>query len=142
VFSEIIKYLSVYFLSMTKFVAGPSIGVVVGMPMFWTVVISVLGMMTSVMIFLLIGERRGYPLINRLVRYIRSRKGINDRFMYLWKRYGVAGVTFLTTVLFTPIIGTILVVAMGSPRMKVLVYMFFSAIFWSIALSKIASAVV
>ena len=62
--------------------------------------------------------------------------------MYLWKRFGVVGVTFLTPVFFTPIIGTILVVAMGSPRTKVMGYMFLSAVFWSITLSKIASVVV
>lgn len=122
--------------------AGPSIGVAVGVPVVWTIVISVMGMMTSVLIFTLIGERRGYPPIIRLVEFIKSRKGINQRFMYLWKRFGVIGVSFLTPVFFTPIIGTILVTAMGSPKTKVLVYMFFSAIFWSIALSNIARVVV
>jgi membrane protein DedA with SNARE-associated domain len=127
---------------MTKFMAGPSIGVAVGMPILGTVVISVLGMMTSVMIFSVIGEKNGYPRISRLIDYVKSKKSINDRFMYLWKRFGVVGVTFLTPVFFTPIIGTILVVAMGSPKTKILLYMFLSAVFWSITLSKIASAVV
>ena len=122
--------------------AGPSIGVAIGMPVIWTIVISVLGMMTSVMIFSVIGEKTGYPKISRFIDYIRSKKTINNRFMYLWKRFGVVGVTFLTPVFFTPIIGTILVVAMGSPRTKVLGYMFLSAVFWSITLSKIASVVV
>ena len=141
-FSELIKYISVYLLSMTKFMAGPSIGMAVGMPMFWTVTISVTGMMTSVLIFTAIGERRGFPRISKFVDYIKNREGINKRFMYLWKRFGVLGVTFLTPVFFTPIIGTILVTAMGSPRSKVLIYMFFSAVFWSITLSKIAGAIV
>lgn len=141
-YSEILKFFSVYLLSMTKFMAGPSIGVAVGMPVVWTIVISVMGMMTSVLIFTLIGERKGYPRIIRLIEFIKSRKGINQRFMYLWKRFGVIGVSFLTPVFFTPIIGTILVTAMGSPKTKVLIYMFFSAIFWSIALSNIARVVV
>ena len=38
--------------------AGPSIGVAIGMPVIWTIVISVLGMMTSVMIFSVIGAQR------------------------------------------------------------------------------------
>ena len=141
-FSEILKYISIYLLSMTKFMAGPSVGVAIGMPMFWTIVISILGMMTSVLIFTLIGERTGYPWITRLVNYIRSRKGLNSRFQYLWDRFGVAGVTFLTPILFTPIIGTILVSAMGSPRGKIIIYMFFSAVFWSITLSKLVKGVV
>ena len=141
-YSEILKYLTVYLLGMTKFMVGPPIGVATGMPTFWIVIISVLGMMTSVMIFSLIGERTGYPLITRLINYVKDKKHINKYFMYLWKRFGVVGVTFLTPIFFTPIIGTILVIAMGSPRGKVLVYMFFSAIFWSITLSKIANVVV
>ena len=141
-YSELLKYVSVYLLSMTKFMAGPSIGMAVGMPILGTVVISVLGMMTSVLIFSVIGEKSGYPRISKLIDYVKSKKSINDRFMYLWKRFGVAGVTFLTPVFFTPIIGTILVVAMGSPKTKILLYMFLSAVFWSITLSKIASVVV
>lgn len=141
-FSEILKYVSVYLLGMTKFMVGPPIGVAIGMPTVWTIVFSVLGMMTSVLIFSLIGEHTGYPRITRLINYVKDKRGINKHFMYLWKKFGVIGVTFLTPVFFTPIIGTILVTAMGSPRGKVLIYMFFSAIFWSITLSKIAKVVV
>jgi membrane protein DedA with SNARE-associated domain len=140
--SEIFKYITVYLLSMTKFMAGPSIGIAIGMPIFLTVLISVLGMMTSVLIFATIGERSGYPRITRLVNYVRNRQGLNEKFQYLWEKFGIAGVTFLTPVLFTPIIGTILVSAMGSPKGKIIVYMFFSAVFWSITLSKIVKGVV
>ena len=141
-FSEIFKYITIYVLSMTKFMAGPSVGVAIGMPMFWTILISVLGMMTSVWIFATIGEQSGYPCITRLVSYVRNRKGLNQKFHYLWEKFGIAGVTFLTPVFFTPIIGTILVSAMGSPKGKIIAYMFFSAVFWSITLSKIVKEVV
>ena len=141
-FSEVLKYVSVYLLSMTKFMAGPTIGVVAGMPTFWTVVMSVLGMMTSVLVFTLIGEYRGYPRITRIIDQIKKRRGVNRYFNYFWEKVGIVGVIFLTPVFFTPIIGTILVNAMGSPRGKVIIYMFFSAVFWSITLSKIAQVVV
>jgi hypothetical protein len=141
-FSEILKYLSIYLLSMTKFMAGPSLGVAIGMPVIWTVVISVLGMMTSVLIFTQIGERRGYPRITRMVEYLKSRKAVNKRFLYVWNRFGIVGITFLTPILFTPIIGTILVTSMGSPKGKVIIYMFFSAVFWSITLSRIVKGIV
>lgn len=140
--SEFLKYISVYLLGMTKFMIGPPTGVAIGISTFWIVVVSVLGMMTSVLIFSLIGERTGYPRITRLINYVKGKKTINKHFMYLWKKFGIVGVTFLTPIFFTPIIGTILVTAMGSPRGKVLFYMFFSAIFWSITLSKIAKVVV
>jgi hypothetical protein len=106
------------------------------------VVISVLGMMTSVLIFTQIGERRGYPRITRMVEYLKSRKAVNKRFLYVWNRFGIVGITFLTPILFTPIIGTILVTSMGSPKGKVIIYMFFSAVFWSITLSRIVKGIV
>ncbi len=141
-FSEILKYISIYLLSTTKFVAGPSFGIATGMPTFWTIVLSVLGMMTSVLIFTVIGERTGYPWIKRLIGYIKNRKGLNQRFYYIWDRFGIFGVSFFTPIFFTPIIGTILASAMGSPRVKIIIYMFFSAVFWSITLSKIVQVIV
>ena len=141
-FSELIKYISIYLLSTTKFVAGPSMGAAFGMPTIWVTVLSVLGMMTSVFIFTVIGERAGYPWINKLIGYVKGRKGMNDKFQYLWEKFGVVGVTFLTPIFFTPIVGTILVSAMGSPRGKIIIYMFFSAVFWSITLSKIVKVIV
>ncbi|GJM28721.1 MAG: hypothetical protein DHS20C17_13560 [Cyclobacteriaceae bacterium] len=142
IFSEILKYLFIYLLSMTKFMAGPSFGVAAGMPVFWTIVISVLGMMTSVLIFTQIGEKIGYPKITRFINYVLTRKGVNKRFLYIWDRFGIVGITFLTPILFTPIIGTILVTSMGSPKGKVIIYMFFSAVFWSITLSRIVKVMV
>ncbi|MDH3709579.1 MAG: hypothetical protein OER04_06805 [Cyclobacteriaceae bacterium] len=141
-FSEIIKYISVYLLSMVKFMAGPPLGVAVGISTLETILISIFGMMTSVVIFSLIGERIKFPWLPKFIREARHEKPTDKRFIYLWKKFGVFGVTFLTPVLFTPIGGTILVTAMGSPKGKIIIYMLFSAVFWSIALSKIAEVIV
>ena len=140
--SELIKYISVYFLSMVKFMAGPPLGVAVGISMFETIILSILGMMTSVVLFTLIGERIKVFWLPKFIREARSEKPRNKYFNILWNRFGVFGITFLTPILFTPIGGTLLATAMGSPRSKILIYMFASALFWSITLSKIATKVI
>jgi len=136
--SELIKYISVYFLSMVKFMAGPPLGVAVGIGVLETIILSILGMMTSVVLFTLIGERIKVFWLPKFIRDARDIKPQNKYFNLLWRRFGVFGITFLTPVLFTPIGGTLLATAMGSSRGKIFIYMFASAIFWSIALSKIA----
>ena len=141
-FSEIIKYISVYLLSMVKFMAGPPLGVAVGISTMETILISIFGMMTSVVIFSLIGEKINVSWLPKFIREARSKKPTNKKFINLWNRFGIFGVSFLTPILFTPIGGTLLVTAMGSPKGKVITYMFFSAVFWSITLSKIAQVIV
>ena len=122
--------------------AGPPLGVAVGISTMETILISIFGMMTSVVIFSLIGEKINVPWLPKFIREARSKKPTNKKFIYLWNRFGIFGVSFLTPILFTPIGGTLLVTAMGSPKGKVITYMFFSAVFWSITLSKIAQVMV
>ncbi|MDL5045999.1 hypothetical protein QQ054_08125 [Oscillatoria amoena NRMC-F 0135] len=55
----------------------------------------------------------------------------------MWRKYGLAGVALLTPLIFTPIGGTILAVAFGSPKDKILIYMFISAVFWAVMFSTL-----
>jgi len=129
--SEILKYLSVYFLSCFKFIFGPTLGAAYGFSMVETAVITILGMMTTVVILTFGGEKiRSYCLkrsTNRRRFTKRSR-----RFVYIWKRYGLFGVAFLTPLIFSPPIGTLLMSIAGGPRRQIFSYMLFSAVFWSI----------
>ncbi len=140
-FSEILKYISVYFLSMVKFMAGPPLGVAVGIPTWGTILLSIFGMMTSVVIVILIGEKIKVFWLPKFIRNARGKKPTNKHFLNLWNRFGVFGVTFLTPILFTPIGGTLLVTAMGSSRGKIFIYMLGSAVFWGIVLSIIAQII-
>ena len=135
-FSEIFKYLSVFLASSVKFIAGPTMGIVAGFSLFETIVITILGMMTSVLIFSFLGEQ----IRRRFLSKFKNKKFYSNnsrRFKIIWKRYGLFGVTFLTPILFSPIGGTLLITATGAPRKKVLTYMFFSAVFWSVTFSKV-----
>lgn len=62
----------------------------------------------------------------------RSRK-----FVRLWNKYGMVGVSFLTPVVISIPIGTILLNAFEDNKKKIFVYMFFSILFWSLFLTSI-----
>jgi hypothetical protein len=59
------------------------------------------------------------------------------RFVKLWRKYGLAGVSFLTPVILSIPIGTILLNAFEDNKRKIFVYMFFSILFWSLFLTSI-----
>jgi len=60
----------------------------------------------------------------------------NRRFVIFWRKYGLFGVSFLTPLVFSPIIGTLLVNAFGGSKKKIITYMLISAAFWSFLLTK------
>lgn len=62
----------------------------------------------------------------------RSRK-----FVRLWNRYGLIGVSFITPVILSIPVGTILLNAFEDNKKKIFIYMFFSILFWSILLTSI-----
>lgn len=137
---EIIKYLTIYLLTMVKFIAGPTIGPASGLSWVETVLITVAAMMTSVLIFTSSTFKE-----NILTRFMKKKKLFtkrNRRFVTIWKRYGLFGVTFLTPIIFTPIGGSILVTYLGGKRKTILYYMLISATFWSIIFSTVFHFVV
>jgi hypothetical protein len=62
----------------------------------------------------------------------RSRK-----FVKLWNRYGLIGVSFLTPVILSIPVGTILLNAFEDNKRKIFIMMFFSILFWSVLLTSI-----
>lgn len=131
---EILRALPVYFSSMLKFIFGPVGGYGVGLHLITTILTTVSGTMTVVFMFTFFGEW----LRKRLFGRFKKRKINLKRAAQLekiWKRYGLAGVALLTPILLTPIGGTLLAVSSGSPKDKIIYYMFVSASFWSVVLS-------
>lgn len=130
----LLKYLPVYFGSMVKFIIGPTLGPTLGLGIVETVILTVLGMMTSVAIFAPFGK-----LIRRklLFRYSSGKKFTrrNRKFVKISRSFGLFGVTFLTPVVFSPILGTILSTFLGGKTSKILAFMFISSVFWSITLT-------
>lgn len=132
--AEILKALTVYFSSMFKFFLGPIGGKAVGLHLLTTMVVTIAGMMTVVVAFTFFGDFIRNRIINRFRKKKIKETTEPPRSGFL-KRFGVAGVAFLTPPLFTPIGGSLLAVSLTSNRRKILFYMLMSAIFWSIAVT-------
>jgi cytochrome c biogenesis protein CcdA len=133
---EILKAIPVYFSCMLKFILGPIGGYAAGLNMVTTILTTVFGMMTIVFFFTYFGD---WLKANVLSRFRRNDKKPdekkNTRFNNIWKRYGLAGVALLTPIILTPIGGTLLAVSSGSPKEKIIFYMFISAAGWSVIFS-------
>ncbi len=134
------KYLTVFLSSMVKFIGGPLSGTAFGLSWIETCIFTVLGMMTSVLIFSLLGAtiRSRFCKRKKKRRVFTSR---NRRIVYIWRRYGLAGVAFLTPLLLSPILGTVVAASFGEPWRRIFVYMLFSAVFWGITFSLLANEI-
>jgi len=132
---EIIKYLTVYFSSMVKFVGGPLFGYMSGLSLIETNIFTVLGMMTTVLVISFVGKKIKNSYFKTRKKKLFTSK--NRRTVFIWKRFGLAGIAFLTPVIFSPIIGTAVAAAFGERPRRIFLFMLCSAVFWSFALSII-----
>lgn len=134
---EILTILGIYFSAMIKFIAGPVGGYTFGLSLFTTIMITVASMMTVVLAFSFFGDF----LRNKVFApFFAKRKKFSERSRRLittWRKYGLPGVAALTPLLLTPIGGTLVAISFGTPRDKLILYMFVSAAVWSVVLSGI-----
>jgi membrane protein DedA with SNARE-associated domain len=131
---EILKALSVYLSSMIKFIFGPIGGKAAGLHLITTMIVTVAGMMTIVVAFTYFGDFIRKRIIDRF-RKPKPEDVTTANKRNFFKRYGLAGVAFLTPVILTPIGGTILAVSVSPRREKILLYMLISACAWSVILT-------
>lgn len=132
----ILKIVPVYFSSMLKFIFGPLGGYASGLPLVTTILVTVAGMMTVVLTFTFFGNWIREKVFARLFKKKKKFSKSNRKFVTIWKKYGLIGVAALTPILLTPIGGTLLAVSSGSPKDKIIVYMFISASVWAIIFSS------
>ena len=133
---EILKAFSlVYLWSMVKFIFGPLGGYAAKLHIVTTVISTVAGTMTVVLVFSFAGDWIRERVINRFFPKRKRFSERNRKFVGLWKKYGVAGVAFLTPLILTPIGGTLLAISFGSPRDKLILYMLISASGWATVFS-------
>lgn len=139
-FTDLMKYVIVFVISMFKFIGGPAFGAAYDLNLIGIIAMTVLGMMTTVMIISFFGIRlRNW--MQKKYKNKRRKKTFskrNRRIVKIWRGYGEFGVSFFTPVLFSPIVGTLLVTALGGKRKRVFIYMFISAIFWATALTSLS----
>ncbi len=134
------KYIIVYLISMFKFVGGPAFGAAYDLSLVGIAFMTTLGMMTSVLVISFFGIKlRAW--VNK--KYKQKRKVFtrqNRRVVRIWRNYGEFGISFFTPVLFSPVIGTLLIIALGGRRKKVIGYMLISALFWAFTFSLLSDA--
>lgn len=131
---ELTRAIPIYFSSMLKFIFGPVGGYLAKLNILTTILTTVAGMMTVVIAFAFFGDLIKKHIISRFFK----RKNFSDKnrkFVQIWRKYGLAGVAALTPLLLTPIGGVLLAVSFGSPRDKLIIYMFISASFWAVVLT-------
>src|SRR5690349_24549542 len=131
---EILRAIPVYLSSMLKFILGPIGGYAAGLTLTTTILTTVAGMMTSVLAFTFFGDWLRDKVFHRFFKN-RHASQRSQRFSGVWKKYGIAGVAILTPLLLTPIGGTLLAISLGTPKDKLIFYMFLSAAVWSVVFS-------
>ena len=132
---EILKAIPVYFSSMLKFILGPIGGYAAGLNLVTTILATVFGMMTVVFLFTYFGNWIKEKVLSRFISKKNKFSQGSHKFANIWKKYGLTGVALLTPVILTPIGGTVLAVSSGSPKEKIIFYMFISASVWAVVFS-------
>jgi uncharacterized membrane protein len=131
------KYLTVLLSSTIKFVGGPIAGLAIGLSYVETALFTALGMMTTVLVFTLLGNSLRQFLQRTIWKNKKRFTRRNRRFVYIWKRWGLLGVSFLTPLILTPVGGALLANIFGGPKKQIIMYMMASAFFWGFAISGI-----
>ncbi len=129
---EILKAIPVLLSSMLKFVLGPIGGRAAGLHMVTTMIATAGGAMTSVVAFTFFGKFLKERVINRIFKRKEKPYDSNTRMSKILKKYGIAGIAFLTPILLTPIGGTILAVSVEKDQRKILLYMLISSCVWAV----------
>jgi hypothetical protein len=133
---EILKIIPIFFLTMLKVFFGPTLGYATGLHIITTILVTIGGMMASVTLFTFFGTWLREKILIRFQKKNQKKFTPNKRkLVSLWKKYGLVGVAVLTPLLLTPIGGTIVAVSFGSPKQKILLYMFISATIFAIGMS-------
>lgn len=132
---ELLKAVPVYFSCMLKFFFGPLGGYAAGLTLLTTILTTVAGMMTVVLVFAYFGTFIRDKISSRFMRKQKKFTPKNRRLVRIWKRFGITGVAALTPVLFTPIVGAAIAVGFGVPRQTMILSMFISASAWAVIVS-------
>ena len=128
---EVLTILTIYVLCMFKIIFGPTMGYAAGLSPLLTVIITVSGMMTTVLLFTFFGEKVREKILRRYLKPKKVFTPKNRRFVKIWRKYGELGISFLTPILLSPPGGSIIAMALGGSRKKTIGYMFLWSVVWS-----------
>ena len=127
--------LTIYVLCMFKIIFGPTMGYAAGLSPLVTVIVTVAGMMTTILIITFFGEKLRETVLRRFLKPKKVFTPKNRRFVKIWRKYGEMGISFLTPILLSPPGGAIIAMALGGSRKKTVGYMFLWSVVWSTILT-------
>jgi hypothetical protein len=78
-----------------------------------------------------------YEYIDKQARRRKVFTKRNRRIVRIWKKYGLTGIAIITPVILSIPIGTIIANSLESDKKKILIYMLFSVLFWSMTMTGI-----
>lgn len=132
---RLFKYGTVFLVSMFKFVIGPTTGIFAGLSILEAALLSGLGMSFSVLIFSYGGTAAREWWFNTFRHDRKLFSPRNRKVVKFWLKYGISGLAFLTPVVFSPIVGTLLAISFGESKGRIVRFMALSAFFWGFVLS-------
>jgi hypothetical protein len=130
----ILKFLTIFFACLFKFIAGPVLGAAAGFNLLEIVSVTLGGMMTSVIAVTYLGD--WFKSLWDL-RITQKRKKFTPRtrkIVRIWKKFGTLGIAVLTPIILTPIGGTIVLTTFNVKKRKIFTYMLGSGLFWALIL--------
>jgi len=134
---EVLKISGVYFSSMFKFFFGPITGYASGLNLFTTILATVAGSMTTVLLLTFFGDWIREKILNRFTKKKKKFSSRNRKVITFWRKYGLIGVAVLMPMVFTPPGATLLAVSFGTPKDKLIFSMFLSSAFWAVVISVV-----
>jgi hypothetical protein len=124
-------FFGIYLLCLFKFIAGPVLGAAAGYSVIEIELVTISGMMTSVIGVTYLGDwikntwtikiRKNTKRFTRGTRYI----------IKIWQKFGVYGIAALTPIFLTPIGGTILLSSFGIAKKRIITTMLVSGVIWA-----------
>jgi len=129
---EIIPYFTVYASSAIRFFLGPALGIGSGLGMGPTILLTTAGMMSTVFSITFFNHIIQI-FIQRFFSLKKNKKFTprTRRFIKIWKYSGVKGVAFITPIVLSPVIGALLLNAVGAKKKEIIKWMLFSALLWA-----------
>ncbi len=126
------KYLAVALASTLKYLGGTFTGFALGLHWTETALCSTIGMMFTVVLI----NYAGTSVRNYMASVRKSKPKRFTRFNRLavkvWRGFGTKGIAFLTPALFTPPLGSALLVAFRAPRKGSFLWMLLSGLVWGV----------
>ena len=116
---EIIPYFTVYVSSAVRFFLGPALGIGFGLGIGPTILLTTAGMMSTVFFITFFSH-----IIQIFIQHffsIKKNKKFTSRtrkFIKIWKYSGVKGIAFITPIVLSPVIGALLLNAVGAKEKR------------------------